>query len=1416
MSIHPRYARCLHAAGLLLGLAAGLLCAACAREESGGLESPRGDGPSAKAAQALSSSQACMDLRRGGAGGARDAQIVSSLSTKNFGSSQDMSAGTISGSKRQILLGFDPSPIPAGPATQIDSAALSLSASSFTAGATLDLHAAGAPWSEGTVTWKSFNGAYAPAVLASAPVSSPGLVIPLPPAVVRAWIDDPTHNYGLLLDQVGAQGISVFSSSESAATAAVRPTLRVCFHLTCAPGMGDCNQNPFDGCETDLGTSLASCGACGAACALPHEAASCQGGACVPGACAEGYLDCDGDPLDGCEPAPCAPGSHCAAGQDCRSGFCQGGVCTPLLAPIPPTHLAGYWPLRGDFADATGAHALTALRPGGFTASAVTGGEGDLEYGPTAQASDNGAVGASFTSLDGSQGLTLEGWFVLPDNDGSAVLFGFSGGETWGQPKLFVGAEWGYVTVRGGSTEDSVSVRYGRFGDHCWHHAALVLPPGYNAGAPFHLYVDGEEQAPSLIDRSPTGTAAFTGAQLFGEPFVIGRFSGFAGGYMRVDEVRAWERALAPDEVRELATASGTGDRCVEPPPPAWAPGPLCAFPSPLPAPEPEIGVRFLSDDTLSVVVDPTAWLTSRILADCGAYLAAMEQHRAEVDEGRYQAAYATAALWTLQTYRAPLLAALEQLGTFELQGPGGAPIAPSSQHVWPQATRELRVPKLGGSGQEADEIIVPQAEEIFFSYLKLPVHLAPGQPYALHHPWGAPSPVVFDPASSISWALKVDQVGYLPQAGRKYGYLGAWLGPGGALDLASVSGAPFTLRRESDGLTVFTGVIAPRMADQTYAGAPLVGESVYELDFSSFSTPGRYYLRVEGIGRSFGFPVAQDGLGEAFYTHARGLYHQRCAPLDPARTAWHRGDIHAVFRGGFPPEQDDYADHSAEGWGFRDAAGAYAAYDTPTMVAITATSEPLPQIVGGWHDAADFDRGSTHAEVVRDLVTSYLMFPASFSDGQLDLPESGNGVPDILDEAAWGIDHWRRGQEADGRVATWIEATSHPKIFDPGLDTQPYYRSLATRRSSLLYAAHAALLGRALAQAGDSARAALFVQSARDAYAFGVRTDLRVVTSFVDPASGALRTWSEPAAVDATRRLYAAIELWLATGDQAFRAALDLPEVAAAFQQQLASCYWQPLAFPMTSVALGPQGFPAGWSDAARAAIVAQGDFWRAKIEENPYRKAWYAPGDGYFPLMSWGANGFNHLRWLVAAHRLTGDPLYRDAALLGVDWMHGANPQGRVYTTGLGHNTMASVLHLPSFVDGRAEPVPGITVFNITGGIPFEARTEVYGLFGAPDLGFGYPGAALAGLPAPWQSPGLTSAQVGAELYNILPLYRRFVLLENQNVPQTEFGVTLQGNAAAVTGCLMGPGWTPGAALLGRQPRSRAELRDAIWYEP
>ena len=83
----------------------------------------------------------------------------------------------------------------------------------------------------------------------------------------------------------------------------------------------------------------------------------------------------------------------------------------------------------------------------------------------------------------------------------------------------------------------------------------------------------------------------------------------------------------------------------------------------------------------------------------------------------------------------------------------------------------------------------------------------------------------------------------------------------------------------------------------------------------------------------------------------------------------------------------------------------------------------------------------------------------------------------------------------------------------------------------------------------------------------------------------------------------------------------------------------------------------------------------------------------------MSWGETALiNRAKTLLIAFYLTGDPKYREVAILNTDFQHGTNPMGMSWTTGMGFSYPIDIQHAFSEVDGIADPIPGIAIYGIT----------------------------------------------------------------------------------------------------------------------
>ena len=567
--------------------------------------------------------------------------------------------------------------------------------------------------------------------------------------------------------------------------------------------------------------------------------------------------------------------------------------------------------------------------------------------------------------------------------------------------------------------------------------------------------------------------------------------------------------------------------------------------------------------------------------------------------------------------------------------------------------------------------------------------------------------PKEYDPEKP-SPLFKVNQVGYIPHA-PKFVYVGAWLGPklGAWKPRWSPGGGGWEVVDAKTGKAVYASTERPvlRVHDGvTKEGVPFSGEDTYEMDFSSVTNEGVYYVRIPGVGRSAEFRISASAAEEAFRVHMLGLYQKRCgiAKTEP-HTYWTAGACHVdIVRGNFPPDEGKLEPKTRWFHIIRD--------NTDWQGA-----ERL-RAAGGWHDAADYDRRPMHLNIVNDLCAVYLMRPQNFYDGQLAIPENANGVPDILDEAEWGLRHLLAVQQADGGVGTWIESTSHP---GPGSvaekDEMPYAVSRATRRSSLMYAAHAALLARCCERFREK-----YSESARRAWDFAMREMPQTESFTVKRTTGRIfkRTetssvrWTEDRELPTPYLVKAAVNLAALAGDRRYLEPVERERKRLA--EDLAKKAWNliPLLFAGERALELPDSLSEIFKKWEKSRLNAAKGILEQMESAYAYRAPWWPPQKGWVHAMGFGhAHPLVRAQYLVVAHQISGDRRYLDAVALCADFHNGCNPQGTTLTSGLGRVYPIAFLDLPSYVDGIAEYVPGITPYRWTYAMPKRAVDMVWG---------------------------------------------------------------------------------------------------------
>ncbi|NEQ30273.1 MAG: hypothetical protein F6K04_04620 [Leptolyngbya sp. SIO4C5] len=564
-----------------------------------------------------------------------------------------------------------------------------------------------------------------------------------------------------------------------------------------------------------------------------------------------------------------------------------------------------------------------------------------------------------------------------------------------------------------------------------------------------------------------------------------------------------------------------------------------------------------------------------------------------------------------------------------------------------------------------------PMAHTVF---LDLPNDLKVGETYTVDLTELGLDPVEFEyqPDQIHSEAVHVNHLGFRPDDPAKVGFLSTWLGNGESL--AYGEGLTFWLVNQSTAEKVYSGttalsVPANRSEDRR---RNYNGTDVYRMDFSDFTQPGTYRLCVEKIGCSFSFEVAEDVWQTAFYTSVRGLYHQRSGiELGPPYTDLERPR---------PFHPDDGMKIYQSTYTLIESGEGLKLGDLGTREGLRAgnTGEQVPNAWGGWFDAGDWDRRIQHVVASRQLIELAELFPDYFAEADLNLPESDNALPDVVDEALWNLDFFRRLQAEDGGISGGIESDRPPSNFAASWqESSDAYVYGPDMWSSYLYTGVAAQAAHLL-EDYDPALAATYRQSALRAMAWAE-------AEYAEAADVDWRIRSE--------RNLAAVELYRATGDRRWHQLfLDTTAFSDPKARARKGKSHDHIDAAFVYVRLSELPVEAEIQQNARAALLQLADSQVKIVNGTGFN---WGKFDAYENVGWGGSFGAPEAVQLLRAHALTGDRQYLAAAVLANQFSLGANPDNLTYTTGLGHRSPQQPLVIDTQVTGQAPP-PGITVYG------------------------------------------------------------------------------------------------------------------------
>lgn len=327
--------------------------------------------------------------------------------------------------------------------------------------------------------------------------------------------------------------------------------------------------------------------------------------------------------------------------------------------------------------------------------------------------------------------------------------------------------------------------------------------------------------------------------------------------------------------------------------------------------------------------------------------------------------------------------------------------------------------------------------------YLHLPHKLQQGKHYVLRVDPGTQTDrvtrdFVFDVFSSVSEAVHTNLIGYNPDhTVAKSADLYMWLGDGGTRDYSRYVGKKVILYEVMTGKEfALRPVTFWKPGGPDFGGWNLTASPVWNCDFSSFSRPGTYRLAVEGVGCSPTFEIRRDIYYEPFRTSLRGFFYMRIgaskdAKPTPRQPRFIPGKDPAgfrVYRTTYGPWHPDWLRAGGDQW------------DNTNWSRYKEPGDPTnPNAWGGHSDACDWDRNPAHIPIIWDLLLPYLLSNGKLGDDNLGIPESGNGVPDLIDEARYEVDFWLRLRDGKGGYSAGLNNPTRDHLIMYQAAARPY-----------------------------------------------------------------------------------------------------------------------------------------------------------------------------------------------------------------------------------------------------------------------------------------------------------------------------------------------------------------------------------------
>jgi endoglucanase len=487
----------------------------------------------------------------------------------------------------------------------------------------------------------------------------------------------------------------------------------------------------------------------------------------------------------------------------------------------------------------------------------------------------------------------------------------------------------------------------------------------------------------------------------------------------------------------------------------------------------------------------------------------------------------------------------------------------------------------------------------------------------------------------------RVNQLGYLPNGVKTATY-------------KTTSDSAQTWQLKQNGTVVATGQTTPSSTDSSS------GDKLQQIDLSSVTATGTGFTLTVGSDTSYTFAISATALKGVLYDSMKYFYHNRSGiAIDTQYTGGGNGSFASNSKWSRP------AGHLNLGANKGDV-------NVPCW---SGTCNYTLNVSKGWYDAGDHGKyvvnGGISAWTLLNLYERGLYLTTNSSlvgDGKLNIPESANGIPDVLDEARWEVEFLISMQVPVGQAKAGMV---HHKMHDVGWTGFPLAPHEDPQQRALVPPSTAATLNLAAvaAQAAriwkdiDSGFAATCLTAAKRAWDAAQANPNDLYSGNYDNGGGGYgdKTVSDDF-------YWAAAELYITTGDSKYLSTLN------SFTILRTDFGWADTDLAgLVSLATVPSTQTASLRSAAQQKIVTIADSHIATQNASGYP----APMSNleYY----WGSNGgvANKLLLMGLAYDFTKNDTYAKGVGKGLGYIFGQNALSTSFVTGEGTKTATQPHH-------------------------------------------------------------------------------------------------------------------------------------------